>query len=287
MSDSANAIEVTQENFDSAVIAGSKERPVLVDFWAPWCGPCRLLTPILEGLAKDYGGKFLLAKVNTDQNPQLALDFNIRSIPTLILFHGGKPVEEFFGAQPEPLIRALLGRYVERDSDRLRKAAAGAVDNGDPGSAEQLLREALASDPGNERIHPDLAKVLIERHKYDEAEEILNGLPLGRQQDDDIAALLIRAKYGRIADGSPGVEALKARVDQDPHNIEVRYQLAARQIMSSDFEPALDNLIAILERNRTHGDNGARKAVLDVFTLLGNQGPLIKRYRTLLSAVLH
>jgi putative thioredoxin len=115
----------------------------------------------------------------------------------------------------------------------------------------------------------------------------LNGLPLGRQQDDDIAALFIRARYGRIADSSPGVEALKERIEQDPHHIEVRYQLAARQIMTSDFEPALDNLIAALELNRTDGDDGARKAVLDVFTLLGNQGPLVKRYRNLLSAALH
>ena len=259
-----------------------------MDFWAPWCGPCRVLTPILEGLAREYEGKFTLATVNTDQNPQLAFDYNIRTIPTVILFYEGKPAEEFLGVQPEPVIRALLERYIERDSDRMRKTAAQALEKGDTETATRLLGEALAADPGNERIHPDLARLFIAQRRYDEAENVLDQLPPLRQQDEDILALGIRIKYGRIASAAPDEEVLlKEKLAQDPNNAEARYQLSARQIMRGDFEAALENLLEILRQDRSFGDDGARKAVIDIFALLGGEGPLVKRYRPLLAAALH
>ncbi len=280
-------IEVNQDDFDSLVIQRSAELPVMVDFWAPWCAPCRILKPILEKLAKEYAGKFVLATVNTDENPRLALDYAIHSLPTVKLFRNGEVVDEFLGAQPERVIRTLLERHLERDSDRLRASATLARQRGDLQTAGQLLEKALASDPENYRIHPELAEVLIELKDYDQAKAVLEQLPANEQREERITALFIHIKFGRIVQQAPEEAELKRAIAADPGNLQARYQLSACQLMRNEFEPALENLFEILRRDRQFGDDAARKAILDIFTLLGGTGPLVKRYRALLSSALY
>jgi putative thioredoxin len=281
-------IEANQDNFNSQVIERSKELPVMVDFWAPWCAPCRVLKPILEKLAEEYAGKFVLVTVNTDQNPRLALDYAIRSIPAVKLFRQGQVIEEFLGAQPERVIRTMLERHLERASDRLRASASIARRHGDLPSAEQLLSQALEQDPENYRIHPELAQLLLDLGDYDRAEAILKKLPANEQHEAPITALSIRLKFARIAQEAPPESALKQAIAADPGNALARYQLSARQILKGQFEPALENLFEILRRgDRQFGDDAARKAILDIFTLLGGTDPLVKRYRSLLSSMLY
>jgi len=287
MNNAEHIIEVNQDNFSALVTQKSNKVPILVDFWAPWCAPCRMLKPILTKIAREYDGKLVLVAVNTDQNPRLALDYRIRSLPTVKLFRNGEVVDEFFGAQPESVIRAFLERHLERDSDRLRTSAAAAWDRGDRQAAERLLRRALASDPNNHRIHPDLAKLLIEMGEYDEAEAILKTLPVNLQQEENIVVLFIRIKFGRIASEAPEEAVLEQAIAADPNNSQARYQLSARKVMNNEFEPALSNLLEIIWRDRQFGDDAGRKALLEVFTLLGNKDPLVKRYRSLLSSAIY
>ncbi|HZA29716.1 MAG TPA: thioredoxin, partial [Gammaproteobacteria bacterium] len=251
-------IEANQDNFNSQVIERSKELPVMVDFWAPWCAPCRVLKPILEKLAEEYGGRFVLVTVNTDQNPRLALDYAIRSIPAVKLFRQGQVIEEFLGAQPERVIRTILERHLERASDRLRASASMARRRGNLPSAEQLLSQALEQDPENHRIHPELAQLLLDLGDYDRAEAILKKLPANEQHEAPIIALSIRLKFARIAQEAPPESVLEQAIAADPDNTRARYQLSARQILKGQFEPALENLFEILRRgDRQFGDDAA------------------------------
>ncbi len=279
--------EVNEADFSARVIERSRELPVMVDFWAPWCAPCRMLTPILAKIAGDYAGRMELVGVNIDENSDLARAYRVQSIPLVQLYRDGAVVEEFLGAQPEGVIRALLQRHIERASDGAREAARAALTRGDAKHAEALLRQALADDPDNERLAPDLAGLLIETGRYDEAEEILDGLPAARALDEDIAALRARIKYGRLAAQAPPEEELRRAIAADPGDCEARYRLAARLIMEHSFEAALEQLLEVVRRDRAYGDDAARKAMLEVFALMGGEGPVVKRYRTLLSSLLY
>ncbi|MGH8577969.1 MAG: tetratricopeptide repeat protein [Gammaproteobacteria bacterium] len=279
--------EVNEADFSARVIERSRELPVLVDFWAPWCAPCRMLTPILARIAGEYAGRMELVGVNIDENPDLARTYRVQSIPLVQLYRDGAIVEEFLGVQPEGVIRALMGRHIERASDRAREAARAALARGDTKHAEALLREALAADPDNDRMPPDLAGLLIGTGRYDEADEVLDGLPARRALDEDIAALRARIKYGRLAAQAPSEERLRQAIAADPGDCEARYRLAARLIMEHSFEAALEQLLEIVRRDRAFGDDAARKAMLEVFALMGGEGPIVKRYRTLLSSLLY
>jgi putative thioredoxin len=246
-----------------------------------------MLTPILAKIAGDYAGRMELVGVNIDENPDLARTYRIQSIPLVQLYRDGAVVEEFLGVQPEGVIRALLERHIERASDRAREAARAALARGDAKQAEALLRQALADDPDNERLAPDLASLLIETGRYDEADEILDGLPARRALDEDIAALRARIKYGRLAAQAPPEEQLRRAIAADPGDCEARYRLAARLIMEHSFEAALEQLLEIVRRDRAYGDDAARKGMLEVFALMGAEGPVVKRYRTLLSSLLY
>ncbi len=278
---------VNEADFSTRVIERSRELPVLVDFWAPWCAPCRMLTPILARIAGDYAGRMELLAVNIDENPDLARAYRIQSIPLVQLYRDGAVVEAFLGAQPEGVIRALLERHIERASDRARESARAALARGDAKHAEALLRQALADDPDNERLAPDLAGLLIETGRYDEADEVLDGLPVRRALDEDIVTLRARIHFGRLAAEAPPAERLRQAIAADPGDCEARYRLAARLITERSFEAALEQLLEVVRRDRAYRDDAARKAMLEVFALMGGEGPIVKRFRALLSSLLY
>lgn len=287
MTDSPFITEVNRDNFAERVVETSKRAPVLVDFWAAWCAPCQLLMPVLAKLANDYAGKFLLAKVNTDENPELAVEQGVRSLPTVRLFRDANPVGEFLGAQPEGIIRNLLDAHIERDSDRIAAQAMDLHREGRSEDALTLLREAVASDPDNQRVRFDLAVVALDSGNLEACEDTLKGLPPNRQFEPDAKRLHARLHFARLAKDAPPADRLIRAVADDPADCNARYKLSALKAMEGDYEAAMEQLLEILRRNRAFAEDGGRRGLVALFDILGTEHPLVSRYRSLMSSALH
>lgn len=279
-------IDVTHGTFDAEVVTRSRDTPVLVDFWAAWCGPCQVLMPLLSKVAHEYAGKFVLAKVNTDEEQKLAGAYGIRGLPTVKLFRNGKVVGEFSGVQPEKTIRALLDAHIPRESDLLADAALGEYNAGRIESAFTKLRAAVTSDPKNDRVRLRLAQALIEQGHDNEGEEVLRGLTIGGAAQPEAAAVMARLEFVRIA-GRETVAALAARHAEAPDDLDTRYRLGAAHVLQGEHEVGLEQFLEIVRRDRRFKDGAAHKAMLAVFNLLGNQNELVKRYRVQLSLALN
>jgi putative thioredoxin len=280
MADSPYVVVANAENFYTLVLEGSHERPVLVDFWADWCAPCRMLMPVLAKLADEYHGKFIVAKVNTEEERELAASFGIRSLPTVQLFKGGQPVDQFMGALPESQVRELLERHLPRESDDLVTQAQRLLEAGDLKGAEARLERARAEDPDNPRIH--LADVRLKAASGDArgAEEMLEHLPLELVSDPEVAALKGQLRFANVIADAPPEAQLTARLESNPNDSEARYQLAARLVARGDIEGGLKNLLQLMKKDRSYGDDAARKGMVMVFDMLGGTGDLVARYRS-------
>ncbi|MGA7800253.1 MAG: thioredoxin [Gammaproteobacteria bacterium] len=287
MDESPFIFEVTEANYDQLVLEKSREVPVLVDFWAEWCGPCQMQLPILQKLADGYQGKFVIAKIDTDRERGLASSHGIRSIPTMKLFVDGEVVEDILGAQTESTLRMLLERYIARDSDKVRDAAWQAYEQGNADQAMSMLQVAAADDPDNHRLLLDYARIAMATGHLREAETTLASLPFDVRQEPETQALMSLLDFARIVDGAPESEALEKAIAADPDDHQARYQLAARWILEDRHEQALEMLLDLLRRDRSFGDDAARKGMLSVFTLLGDQHPLVSRYRSKMFNALH
>lgn len=288
MAASPNVFEVTQASYEQLVIENSRHVPVLVDFWADWCGPCKMQLPVLLKLAAEYQGKFLLAKIDTDAERGLAKRHNIRSIPTMKLFRDGQVVEEILGAQTESTLRTLLDKHVPRESDTVREQAAQLAAAGDIDAALALLRAAATNDPDNPRAQLDYVSTAMQAGLIAEAEQAFETMPRDIRDSAELrrcAALLEFAK--RIADNAPERAALEQRIARNADDLEARDLLAARLALSSDAEGALEQYLDILRRDRRYRDDAGRKGLLAVFELLGNSGALVNRYRSQMFTLLH
>lgn len=279
MADSAFIAAVTAADFEKIVIQGSFERPVLVDFWADWCAPCRQLMPILSRLAEEFRGQFFLAKVDTEAEQALAAQFGIRSLPTVQLFKDGAPVDQFMGALPEAQIRDFLARHISRASDRLIDQAQQAMANGDLDAAAALVARAEQDDPENSRLF--VARVQLKAAEGDiaGAQVLLEHTPLDLAADPELAALKGSLAFSAAVQEAPSAEELEATLAANPNDSEARYRLAARQVLAGDHEAALESLLTLLKRDRQYGDDAARKGMLAIFDLLGGTGELVSRYR--------
>ncbi|MCU7876665.1 MAG: thioredoxin [Candidatus Thiodiazotropha sp. (ex Lucinoma borealis)] len=287
MSDSPNIFEVTVENFQQVVLDNSMKCPVLVDFWAEWCNPCKTLMPLLAKLADDYQGQFILAKVNTEQQQQLATHFQIRSIPSVKLFHNGEVVDEFMGALPETEICQFLNKHIPRESDALIDQADALLLQGDSKSAGTLLKQASDNDPENPRIRLSYARYMATLGKLEEAEKLLQALPDDEKNKPEVVSMLARIKFDRATADNPPAEVLEARLQDNPADCEALHQLASHKIMENDYENALELLLTLLQKDRNYGDNAAQREMLRVFDMLGGQGELVKRYRNRMFNFLH
>jgi putative thioredoxin len=287
MAESPHIIELTQDNFQQVVIQGSAARPVLVDFWADWCAPCRTLMPLLAKLADEYQGKFLLAKLNTEQQRELAARFGIRSLPTVKLFRNGQPVDEFMGALPESEIRAFLERNIPREVDLLLNQAEKLLLQGDAAQAGQLLEQANRMDPNYRRVSIAYARYKATLGELADAERLLMELPLDEQLKPDVVSMLARIHFDRTAQESPTVATLQQTLQREPANSEALYQLASHRIMEGNYAEALELLLTLMQKDRQYGDDAGRKGILQVFEMLGNEGDLVKRYRSRMFNILH
>lgn len=258
----ALSYDVTEADFRQTVLERSLEVPVLLDCWAPWCGPCRSLGPMLEKLVQAYGGRFELAKLNTDEAPQISAALQIRSIPLCVLFVGGRPVDQFMGAVPESQIRAFLDKHLGEQVDpvtALREDAREA----DPQTAEAMLREGLAHVPGDMGLTGDLAERLIARDALDEAEKLLNSVDVD-QQDDRHGALLKRIALARNKPAGHPAE-LEARIAANSKDFEARFALAAIRAYEGDFRAAFDQLLEVVLRDKAEWREKARVQMVEWF----------------------
>jgi putative thioredoxin len=276
-------IEATDRDFEAQVIERSKQVPVVVDFWAPWCAPCRALGPLLERLAAEHAGEFVLAKVNTDENPDLAAAFRVQSIPMVVAVRDGALAGHFVGALPENGVRDFLSQLLPSEGEQLAERGAALLAAGKTAEAEALFRSALECDGGADRARVGLATILSERGEDADALTLLERVTPGPQrQDADRLAALIRIRQSGAGDES----ALRARVESRPDDLEGRFTLAQALAARGRYDQALEQYLAIVKGDRGFRDDGARRAMLDIFELLGPGSELADRYRAELAKVL-
>lgn len=280
-------IDVNAANFASEVIEASFRIPVVVDFWASWCGPCQVLKPMLEQLAETYAGRFHLAKVNVDENPELSRQYQVRGVPAVKAFYNGRIVDEFTGALPQGQVRAFLDRIIPSESEKLRQQAASQLAAGHATEARQLLEQALKLDAGNDPAKLDLARLLMQQDALDEARQVLESVKPLAKMDAPYQQLEARLKFLEQAMEAPGEAELRQRIVADANDLEARLALANLYVAQHQYEPALEQLLEIVRRDRTFQNDIGRKTMLDVFRLLGGQPDLANRYRRLLAASLH
>lgn len=287
MANSAYSADVTQQSFDALVLARSRELPVLVDFWASWCGPCQSLMPVLAKLADEYRGKFFLAKVNSDTEQALAARYGVKSLPTVKLFKNGQPVEEFMGAQPEKTIRALLDRHIPRASDTQVYNAMLAARSGKIDAALAILDQALAEDPTNDHIHLERARLFAQLGRADEAEQALKALSNDGKNSNPVNVLRAQLEFIRWAKNARAPEQLLKAIEANAKDSAARFELAAQLVLGQQYEAALDHLLEIVRSDRKFNDDAARKAMVSVFNLLGGNGEVVTQYRRKLSTALN
>ncbi|MER3545450.1 MAG: thioredoxin [Chloroflexota bacterium] len=283
----AKVIEVSSDTFAQEVVARSREVPVIVDFWAPWCGPCRVLGPILEKLAREANGTFRLVKVNVDENPDLAARYGVQGIPAVKAFRDGRVVSEFVGALPEAVVRNWLSRVVPpRVDKRLEqaqaRALAGALDE-----AEALYRQVLADEPNNTTALIGLADLLAVRNRPEEAGQLLDRLPADAALSPAVRQLRNLLSFQLEARDLEEEHISRLRLAGAPDNLEARWALATRLAAQRHYREALEHYLEIARRDRKYRDDGARKAMLAIFEILGPDSPLTKEYQARLANVLY
>jgi len=271
-------------NFARDVIDASHQRPVLVDFWAEWCGPCRSIAPVLEQIADDLDGALVVAKVDTDAEQELAQTYGIRSLPTMLLFRDGAPVEQIIGAQSATVIRAAVDKQLPRAGTALIAAAMASLAAGDTSGAGQALEQALALDPEDYSIHPLLAQIHLKRGDYRAAEKLLETLPINVATDDAFKS--VRATL-HLASQLPADIEHEHLVSNAADDIEARYLVSVRDGIEGRIDASLESLFDLLAQHRAWRDGAIHKTILDVFRLLAEDDPRLKTYRTRLARTLN
>tara|TARA_R110000787_G_scaffold74221_6_gene165118 strand:+ start:1098 stop:1952 length:855 start_codon:yes stop_codon:yes gene_type:complete len=275
---SEHIVEINEQNAQQVLLEESAKRLVVIDFWADWCAPCKALMPVLEKLANAYGGQFLLAKVNADEQQNIAGQFGIRSLPTVIFMKDGQPIDAFQGVLPETQIRTMLDKHLPKPWDAMLATAQQKLGEGDFAGALTLLRQAYGDSGQRFDIALSLAYTLMQLNRCDEAVEIMEAIPLA-DRNADYEQILAQIELKREAGKSPEIRALEDQLNSDPNNLEVAYELAVKLSQDNRFKESLELLFSILKSDREFKNGGAKKTFLDVLKALGKGDPLAVDYQ--------
>lgn len=279
-------VEITEANAKAMLIDESFNRPVMVDFWADWCGPCKTLMPVLEKLAEEYAGDFLLAKVNADEMGMIAAQFGVRSLPTVMIIQDGRPIDGFVGAQPETEIRKLLDKYLPKPWDKQLAEGQQLLAAGNASGALAVLKEAYASFNQRADIACALAETYIQLNRIAEAQELLGKVRLA-DQGPDYQQAKAKLELAQNAQKAPEVHALEMQFTAEPDNQEVKFQLAVQYSQHGYHRESLELLYQLLQKNLNVRDGEVRKILTDVLAVLGKKDPLAVEYQRKLYSLLY
>lgn len=287
MSSSPFIFDATMENFQDKVMQASVQTPVLVDVWADWCAPCKQLLPVLEKLANEYQGRFLIAKVNADQQQELVASLGVKSLPTLILVKNGQAVDGFNGALPEGEIRAVLDKHVEPPQEDPYETAHQLWEEGDVEGALGILTEMNQKDPENLKVLIDLAQLKAETGDMETAESILESLPPEEKLQPQARQLAARLKFLKQAGELPPVAELEKTLEANPKDPAALHQLALHHVIRENNAEAMDLLIRLIQAEPGYKDGVAKTTLVELFDKLGNTNPDVRTYRRKLYTLMH
>ena len=281
-----NVVDIDQSNVQQYMIDESFNRPVVVDIWADWCAPCKQLMPLLEKLADEYAGAFLLAKINADEQQGISQQLGVRSLPTVMVFKDGQPVDGFAGAQPETAVREMLQKHLPSPWDAKIAEATALLDQGDTSGALALLRAAWEESNKLLDITLAYAGALVEGKRLDEAEEVLNEVRLV-DRDAQHEQLMAQIELKREAGKSPEIEALESELASDESNHSVRVKLAVQLTTGAHYRDALEHLLVILRADRDWSNGEAKRLYLDTIAAIGKGDPLAAEYQRKLFSIMY
>ena len=279
-------IEVTDQNFEQQVVERSHAVPVVVDFWAPWCGPCQAIGPLLEQLAEEQDGKFVLAKINVDDNPMLAQAFAIQSIPAVKAIRNGAIAGEFLGAQPEPAIRQFVADLLPSEAESLAREGTRLAEEGKTQGAESLYRAALSKEENQPLALLGLSRLLVERGDAADALALLGKIPLNAPESDAAQQLMSQIRLKQGGENAGNEQEYRDKLEANPDDLEARFELAQALAASGKYQEALAEYLEIVKKDRGFQDDGARKAMLEVFDVVGPRSELAEHFRSELAKVL-
>ena len=286
MNATAHIVEIDENNAQQLLIEESMTRPVIVDFWADWCGPCKQLMPILEKLAEEYQGAFLLAKVNADEQQMLAQQLGVRSLPTVMVIKDGQPIDGFSGAQPESAVREMLDKHLPPPQAGALAEAEQLLADGDIPGALALYRSAWEESGQKLEMTLAYAAALVSANRLDEAETVLQGVRLA-DQDAQYEQLMAQIELGREAARSPEVEALEAALASSPDDHATRVKLAVQLSQVSQYREALEHLLTVLRADKDFNNGEVRKVFLDTLATIGKGDPLAAEYQRKLFSLMY
>ena len=279
-------IEVTDQDFEQQVVERSRTVPVVVDFWAPWCGPCRAIGPLLEQLAEEQEGKFVLAKINVDDSPMLAREFAIQSIPAVKAIRNGAVAGEFLGAQPEPAIRQFVADLLPSEAESLAREGVRLAEEGKAQGAESLYRAALSREENQPLALLGLSRLLVERGEETDALALLGKVPLNAPESDAAQQLMSQIHLKQGGEGVGNAQEYRDKLAASPDDLDARFELAQALAASGQYREALTEYLEVVKKDRAFRDDGARKAMLEVFDVIGPRSELAEHFRSELAKVL-